>query len=386
MDGSRPRWTAVAVTPSAGGEEIRLDDGCGGGGRYPYAWLRNNCRCSSCASGETGFRKQVIRDFQFRPVPDRFEIISDDVLYVKWDDSHVSTYDLQWLLERNFNEGQERREYQQIKWTAESFSTMLRSFKYENVIKSDEVLLQWLETLAIYGISIIKSCGLEHDRIKELAARVAFLKRTHYGKTFRVEAKDDATNLAYRSTYLQLHTDLPYYEYTPGVILLHCIIQPESSGGENEVTDGLFVCERLKEINPNRYKALSTIPVRWIDHGHDNGYNFHNIHHAPVICEDGHGRVKRINFSEPHRDSTFPVSIDDVRIWYDAIEQFVKIAYDENIISTFKMKPGDILTFDNHRVLHGRKGYQGSRLLIGGYLDWDLIKSRTRVLKSQLSK
>lgn len=46
---------------------------------------------------------------------------------------------------------------------------------------------------------------------------------------------------------------------------------------------------------------------------------------------------------------------------------------------------GDILTFDNHRVLHGRKAYQGSRLLIGGYLDWDLIKSRTRVLKSQLS-
>lgn len=46
---------------------------------------------------------------------------------------------------------------------------------------------------------------------------------------------------------------------------------------------------------------------------------------------------------------------------------------------------GEILTFDNHRVLHGRKGYQGSRLLIGGYLDWDLIKSRTRVLKSQRS-
>lgn len=47
---------------------------------------------------------------------------------------------------------------------------------------------------------------------------------------------------------------------------------------------------------------------------------------------------------------------------------------------------GEIFTFDNHRILHGRKGYQGSRLLIGGYLDWDLIKSRTRVLKSQLTK
>lgn len=64
-----------------------------------------------------------------------FQIVSDDTLYVKWDDSHESTYDLQWLLERNFNEGQERHEYQQVKWTAKSFSTIFRSFKYEDVIK-----------------------------------------------------------------------------------------------------------------------------------------------------------------------------------------------------------------------------------------------------------
>lgn len=54
---------------------------------------------------------------------------------MKWDDSHESTYDLQWLLERNFNEGQERHENQQVKWTAESFSAIFRSFKYEDVIK-----------------------------------------------------------------------------------------------------------------------------------------------------------------------------------------------------------------------------------------------------------
>lgn len=46
---------------------------------------------------------------------------------------------------------------------------------------SDEVLLQWLETLEIYGISIIKCCGLEQNQIKELGERVAFLKKTQYG-------------------------------------------------------------------------------------------------------------------------------------------------------------------------------------------------------------
>lgn len=59
-----------------------------------------------------------------------------------------------------------------------------------------------------------------------------------------------------------------------------------------------------------------------------------------IYSEDDCGRIKRINFSEPHRDSKFPVSIDNVHLWYDAIEQFVKIAYDEKVISTFKMKPG----------------------------------------------
>lgn len=67
------------------------------------------------------------------------------------------------------------------------------------------------------------------------------------------------------------------------MVLLHCIIQSESSGGESEVADGLHVCEHLKKTNANHYKTLSTVPVRWIDRGHDSGFNFHNIHHAPVI-------------------------------------------------------------------------------------------------------
>lgn len=63
---------------------------------------------------------------------------------MKWDDSHESTYDLQWLLERNFNEGQERHENQQVKWTAESFSAIFRSFKYEDVIKRSYLSLSKL--------------------------------------------------------------------------------------------------------------------------------------------------------------------------------------------------------------------------------------------------
>lgn len=63
------------------------------------------------------------------------QIINDNALYVKWDDGHESTYGLQWLLERNFNDGQEHWGYEQVKWTKKSFATIFRSFEYEDIVK-----------------------------------------------------------------------------------------------------------------------------------------------------------------------------------------------------------------------------------------------------------
>lgn len=38
-----------------------------------------------------------------------------------------------------------------------------------------------------------------------------------YRELFSVKAKPGTSNVAYLSGPLQLHTDLPYYEYKPGV-------------------------------------------------------------------------------------------------------------------------------------------------------------------------
>lgn len=46
---------------------------------------------------------------------------------------------------------------------------------------------------------------------------------------------------------------------------------------------------------------------------------------------------------------------------------------------------GDLVTFDNSRLLHGRKSYVSSpdrvRHLEGVYLDWDEVMSRLRILR-----
>lgn len=54
-----------------------------------------------------------------------------------------------------------------------------------------------------------------------------------------------------------------------------------------------------------------------------------------------------------------------------------------------KLVPGDVISFNNSRVLHGRSAFtetwQGSRFLSAIYLDWDMMYSRMRVLIEKIN-
>lgn len=68
------------------------------------------------------------------------------------------------------------------------------------------------------GVALVEGAGTQDVRsVRRLAERVAFIRRTHYGEEFSVRAKTEPSNVAYTGQPLQLHTDLPYYEYKPGV-------------------------------------------------------------------------------------------------------------------------------------------------------------------------
>ena len=51
--------------------------------------------------------------------------------------------------------------------------------------------------------------------------------------------------------------------------------------------------------------------------------------------------------------------------------------------------PGEIACFHNYRVLHGRQAFQvlqeGERHLEGGFLDWDDVHSRRRMIMFESS-
>lgn len=322
-------------------------------------------------------------------------------LSIAWSDRHRTVHSLAWLLERSFRPAAQaayRRHGERPArraWTPATFAAVAQHqrFQFADVVGTADGLRAWLRHMAVHGVAFIRNAPLNADAIPQLASSVAFIRPMHYGTgAFHVRHQPGAaaTTLSYLATPLQLHTDLPYYRHVPGVNLLHCLRQTAAAGSaDNLLVDALTVVERLRREWPADLERLARIPVDWVDVGADGGRRFDKRLRAPVVELDPEsGELRCVRFSGPQRDSRFTCAAADVDGWYRAQARFGRIAHEEAV--RFKTQPGDILTFDNSRMVHGRTAYVDvaateRRHLVGAFLDWDEMYSRLRVLESDIS-
>ena len=105
---------------------------------------------------------------------------------------------------------------------------------------------------------------------------------------------------------------------------------------------------------------------------------------------DKNGQIVRFAFSNHARDSVVLNSTPEETVQlYEAYLTLGKMLREPANQIEHKMIPGDMITFNNSRVLHGRSAFtvQGgqSRFLRGIYLDWDIMYSLMRVLAKKLN-
>tara|TARA_B110000977_G_scaffold193712_1_gene269089 strand:- start:934 stop:1257 length:324 start_codon:yes stop_codon:yes gene_type:complete len=83
----------------------------------------------------------------------------------------------------------------------------------------------------------------------------------------------------------------------------------------------------------------------------------------------------------------FPDMADeDVGRAYRAVRRFHQLAADPQFQISYPYQSGDLIGFDNRRLLHGRDSFDpgaGRRHLRGTYVDHDEIHSRLRILERQ---
>ncbi|XP_017269786.1 gamma-butyrobetaine dioxygenase [Kryptolebias marmoratus] len=364
--------------------EVEWEDG--GQSLFPFTWLRDNCPCPLCTLGSAQARLLLLTDLDVHTGVDVAEVTNDNKVSVVWPDNHNSVFDADWLRKRCFSAAARQAMQEELflneryYWDAK---LRIPTADYLEVLSDDKAALAWLLALRRVGIVYLKGAPAEQGQVARLAERIGYLRLTFYGHTWQVQDKPMANNVAYTSGKLSLHTDYPALSFPPGVQFLHCINQA-AKGGESEVVDGFHMAEQLRREDPEAFRALTSLHVDFIDTGTDY-CDFMLQSKNRIIDVDTEGRVTRINYNNATRDSVLDLPLHQVQPFYRALKAYVDIMNRPENVVTYTMEPGDIVTFDNWRLLHGRKNFVSRsdrlRLLEGAYLDWDEVMSRLRILR-----
>ena len=239
-------------------------------------------------------------------------------------------------------------------------------------------LLDIVTTFLRLGFVILRGVPTAPGSVLEVARAFGCLRDTNFGVLFDVRSVPDASDLAYTGLALAPHTDNPYRDPVPGVQLLHCLTN-RSTGGKSTLVDGLAVGLALRQRDPEAYRILSAIPVRFAYTHADT----HLVDYAPMIEHDAGGQIVGIRVSSK-LDFVPLLEEAELEAFYRARRRLDAMLRSPEFEIRFLLDDGDLLMFDNRRLLHGRTAFdpqEGLRHLQGCYIDIDAPRSLYRVLR-----
>ncbi|MEL6773796.1 MAG: TauD/TfdA family dioxygenase [Pseudomonadota bacterium] len=251
------------------------------------------------------------------------------------------------------------------------------SFDGPGALTDDAVLQDWLRAAWTYGLARLRGLPVAQGTVQRVAERIGVIRSSSFGFLFTVETKPNPDSSAYTANALVGHIDLPTREMTPGFQLLHCR-QNTCRDGFSTMADGIAVAEAIRAEDPDAFDALTTLP--WCVSNRHNQFDYRQS--RPVVRLDAQGNVVEILLNDFLRcEPDMPDS--EVERAYRAIRLFMRHIQSDRFLLRYPFAPGDLVLFDNRRLLHGRDAFDpqgGVRQLEGCYVDTDEVSSRLRVL------
>ncbi len=261
-------------------------------------------------------------------------------------------------------------------WTASDFAEP-PSVDGANILDDDDAFHEWLTLMARYGLGRLRNTSTDPDFLRQLVTKIGPIRGSNFGEIFDVKADIDPNSTANTGLNLGQHSDLPTRETPPGFQFLHCI-KNTVPGGWSRMTDGFAVVRELQDHHPADYESLTTL--NWVFFNRSPNDDHRWV--GPMIDHAADGYPLTLRAFYPVRG--FPAMDDsDVSRGYASLRTFSKVAHDPRFQISSPFLPGDLVGFDNRRLLHGRDSFEpggGARHLRGCYLDQDDLYSRLRVM------
>ncbi|XP_071081334.1 gamma-butyrobetaine dioxygenase-like [Haliotis cracherodii] len=374
----------AAVTTVDGGKNVAIKWDDGSVSRYHSLWLRQSCHCPSCRL-PTNQPIVIWKDVDV--TVSAAELDGDKVIKVTWSDdkNHTGLFPLPFLKHYSYSDKSLAEINNQRKMIFDS-EGQIPEVTYSDVMGSDTGLFQWLNKLDKYGICLVKDVPTQAMTVKKVLERIARIQSTVYGEIFEVMDTPQPINFAFSPVRLELHMDQPMYDSPPGLQFLHCLrFDKEVEGGRNFFVDMFHVAHRFREEYPKEFQDLVRIPANWERVHYDRALPVHMSFQTPHITLNNDGEIVGVRWS-PSLVGPLHTKEEDVEPYYRAYKVM------EHFLNTFplqyrlRMQAGDMISFNNRRVLHGRESFnpnEGIRHFQGCYVQIDEFKSQVQVFSNK---
>ncbi len=337
-------------------------------------WLRDHCQMPQSRDPNNGQRLLNITDFSSDTYLLDVQIIENGLRLKFGPETHQSDYSFQWLqkncycLNAPFDN---RSAASKLLWQADHFDNGLPRCDYADFCRPSKAKQSALQSVKDAGFVLLHNVPCIEGQVLEVIKQFGFVRTTNYGALFEVREQIDANNLAFTNLGLGCHLDNPYRDPVPSLQLLHCLLS-STEGGESILQDGFKAAAVLKQENTAHFELLSKYAIN---------YRFQDPHtdlhsYVPMIETNLNGEVIKVRFNN-RSISTLKLPSSMMRDFYTAYRHYAEILQREALQVHFKLQAGELMLFDNTRVLHGRKAYQkgGQRHLQGAYSDLDGLYS-----------
>ena len=349
---SLSQFSINSVTQELRSLQILWDDGHTS--TYHYTWLRDNSpQCRDVHGQRCHDASAIPLDVH----PWSVTILDDGGVEILWAQAeHRSHYSATWLRSHCYStsfqtlasfKGTVIRTSRPELWTGRVVNKDMLAVTFDELMENSRRKRNWLEMLTDFGVAILRGVGTHPGDIEKAASVVGNIGETHGGRIFEIRSDHAGDKRRYPEQTHQVSTAMPYRDPVPALQSLHCL---SSTGSIEEClfVDGYFVSGLLRRKYPGMFLLLSAFPVPffWADAQHDF------FSERPIIATNFRGEVTSIHFN--HRASgPFRVPVSLMESYYNAYRTFAALLTDPDHQVRFTLEPGEVVVFDNLRVLQG---------------------------------
>ena len=338
---------------------------------YSSLWLRDNDPVNRDAL--TGQR--LISLFDLPQVPQLLAAEPQPAghLTLRWDDGKTSVFPLSWLraFDRSLRIASRPTRLPWIGQPAEAFACC----DYAEWVANPASREDWLYYVGRDGLAFLRDVPIEEAGLRNVAALISGANEPDERRIFDVGGVSAPNNLGYINPSPQVYTDRPYRDPVPGFQLLHCV-SAAGEGGETIFVDGMAVAERLRAHDPDAFTTLSQMPIL---------YRFEDatvelVAERTMIEVDTQGQFRAIYYND-RSIAPLPLKGPRLKKYYAAYRKLAELLREPARSVGRCLQPGDLVLFDNTRILHGHTASSmGAGHLQGCYIDADGLYSSLAML------